>query len=351
MAKLFGFLRALPGAAGVSGQTATLRETAGGTSVATDTTDANGFYDFTLNGNPYGRLSVTATDGTTTRRTDSRALGMAGALSLYELAHVFTGLGDGVIAGHANTLAVAATGTRQVAVNTGAALVKGIPFVNYASSSPAAAGSANASGATRLDALVIEVTRLGQTEEGKAVLRIVEGTASEPALTQTAALWQHKLARLSLANGGASYTVTDQRQYLLAAGVTREDVKTGVARITSTADNTISSTTGADIAALNVALALDPGVVYDIVARAWLVCKTTSGVVSIAPYIDGTANMAVYLGYDQGGYSGLANWHVLAGVVGTGAAVNCGLYAKKSASGATARHATGSLLVVAYPRQ
>lgn len=360
--RIQGFLRALPGGAGSSGKTATLRETAGGTTVATDTTDADGFWDFQLNGNPYGRLNVSASDGPTTRKVDSRTMGLCGAFSLYELGYVLLGLcgggvSSGVVKGDRNELAVTATGTRQFSVNTGSALVAGIVFVNYAASSPATAGSANASGNPRIDTIVIEVTRLGQTEEGKAILKIVEGTPAPspvaPTLTQNASTWQFPLADATLANGASSYaSLVDRRAYLLTAGVPRSPTVDGIARITSTSDVTVTSTSGEDVTALNVPLMLASGVVYDVVARASVMARvnSTSYLVSIAPYIDGTGNAAAYLGHGLTANAAIPNVHVKNGIVGTGAAINCGVLVKKSSAAAVAVRNAAILHVRAIPR-
>lgn len=327
--KLQGIVRTIGGAA-LSGKEVTLKKTSDDTTVTTATSDANGLWSITLDYNPAGRLYWTYTDGATTRRGGSSTWGMAGPNALYDYAYVAQGLGDGVLSG----MAISATGTRQVSVASGQAVVKGVIVSAAGANSPATAGSANATGSTRIDTLVLEVTRIGQTEEGKAVLKIVEGTTVKPSLTQTSSLWQYPLADLSLANGGTSYTVSLDRRttFQAASGLAHAALQTAVARRDAGTPVSITATGLADVAAANVNLTLTSGNLYDLTLDAAVyVTPGTNADVSIQPYID-TANG------DTITTSGLTSLTVpagatLTGVDGAGQTITGGFRLMKSGAG------------------
>lgn len=121
----------------------------------------------------------------------------------------------GVLAGVLNELEVVATSpvSNQVEVSTGAALVQGIWYYNDTAS--AVSISANASGSTRIDVIVLEAVYASQTVR----ISKVQGTpgGGVPSLTQTpGAVWQIPLAYVTAANGFvtlAQSTITDLREY------------------------------------------------------------------------------------------------------------------------------------------
>ena len=250
--RLSGLLRNTAGS-GLASKPVTVKKVSDGSTVASTTTDGSGAWSVDLTMNPAGRLYWESTDGATTRRSSSAAIGTFGGGSLYDLAYLIQGLGDGVLTGVLNAFATSATGTRSVSVGSGVAAVKGILCSNPAAVT--VAGTANATGSTRIDTLVIEVTRLGQTEEGKSEFKIVAGTTVAPTLTQSASLWQFPLANLSLPNGGTSYTVTDTRAYFALGAGARNPVVTGIARVTSGSGN-IPNTSLTDFPSLGASVTL-----------------------------------------------------------------------------------------------
>lgn len=121
----------------------------------------------------------------------------------------------GVMRGVLEELAVQAAtpADTTVRVQTGAALVQGIWYLNDADLTVSIA--ANASGSTRIDIVVLEADYTAQTVR----VDVVQGTpaAGVPALTQSAGtIWQIPLAYLTLASGFtsiASSAITDMRHY------------------------------------------------------------------------------------------------------------------------------------------
>ena len=343
--RLSGLLRNIAGS-GLASKPVTVKKVSDGSTVASTTTDGSGAWSVDLTMNPAGRLYWESTDGSTTRRSSSAAIGTFGGGSLYDLAYLIQGLGDGVLSGVLNAFATSATGTRSVSVESGVAAVKGILCSNPAAVT--VAGTANATGSTRIDTLVIEVTRLGQTEEGKSEFKIVAGTTVAPTLTQSASLWQFPLANLSLPNGGTSYTVTDTRSYFALGAGSRNPVVTDIARVTSGSGN-ISNTTLTDFPSLGTTVTLVNGVVYDL--DLWGSVLVSPGgaaaTVTCSTYVAGTdaSQMSVTGNVTQP----LVYAQTLQGVQGTGAAVSCGVKLAKS-SGSSPTAGIGCTIVRAIPR-
>lgn len=118
----------------------------------------------------------------------------------------------GVAPDFQNELAVTGTSS-PVSVNTGAALVYGIPYFNSASVTVAIATPASS---TRVDRIVLRASYAAQTVR---ITRIAgtEG-AGTPAMTQSAGTtWDIPLANVSITTGGV-ITVTDAREWLLGIG-------------------------------------------------------------------------------------------------------------------------------------
>jgi hypothetical protein len=330
-------------------------------SLDSGTLDVAGQFEYEVNGSP-GPIYWEVTDATPTpdaiRVGSSTTSGSGGAYSLAELPIALRALGNGVIDGYGNELAVTDpdSGT-NLAVATGAAIANGIPAVWHTSATHAITSSQDAAN-PKACYLVLEFTGLGEAEEGKVELVDTCGAAaaspSLPALTQTDATYQLPLATFQLGIVGASNAddvtaVTDARAFV---GRTRNPVVSNIVRRTDpTSSATSTSTTGEDATSLTTTLTLLNGITYDLFAQALLLGKISSASETwqIAPYLNGTGNIATYVtGNNTSDYVALGNSYALAGVAGTGATVSCGLRIK--VSGGTMTYITGFLLVWGIPR-
>lgn len=362
MVKASGTLRDYPAGPPKAGVTVTIKRLSDDATLATRVTDAAGRWDYEANGSP-GPWYWTATSGGVTRAGASSSSGSGGAYSLAELPALLraleTGLsGGGVVSGYLNALAVSYDGAGlDLDVAAGALSAAGVPVVFGATTNHAVTTARDATN-PKACYLVVEVTPPGQTEEGKAVIKDVCGTAAAspalPALTNTETLRQVKLATFQLPNSGSTTlsNLVDARQYLLdPATLSPKAMVSAVVRRTDPAtETTTTSTTGADVVDLTTTLTLVNGVTYDLAAHALLVCKidASGNTVQIAPYLNGTANLAPYVSGNHTAYAALGNTHALGAVLGSGAAVACGLQIK--VSGGTAAYTVGYLLVTATPR-
>lgn len=116
---------------------------------------------------------------------------------------------EGIAKGYLGVLIVTGTSS-PVAVNTGAAYVRGFPFWNTASVNVAIP---TPSGNTRIDRVVLRASWAAQTVR---ITRIAgtEGSGTPPALVQTdGTTWDVPLAQCSITTGGV-ITVTDERERL-----------------------------------------------------------------------------------------------------------------------------------------
>lgn len=353
--KAQGTLRTYPGGADDAGIGVTIKLEADDSTITTDTTDADGRWQYVANGSPgpwRWEATDTAPDPDVTRAGSSMSYGSGGPYSLYELVYALRPLGNGIIDGFLNKLAVTYDGAGlDLDIDTGGAIVKGIPAI-FASTTHYAVVTSRDATNPKACYLVLEVTGAGQSAEGKAVISEVCGAAaaspSLPALTQTEATYQLPLATFRLPNSGSTTltSLADARGYANQ----RNPVVSAVARRTNPdlAAST-TSTTGEDVASLTVSPVLLSGVVYDLEARATLTAKVTAGqTVSIAPYLNGTGNIADYVASNATSYQEVSNVHTLEGVTGAGAGVSCGLRIK--VSGGTGDYVNGVLLVMARPR-
>lgn len=144
-------------------------------------------------------------DGTGTGFTDEEIFGIFRA---------FCGNSNqgGVAANVLNELAVTGTSS-PVAVNTGRAIVYGIPYYNSASVNVAVSTPAVS---TRIDRVVLQADWAAQTVR-IALIAGSEGGAA-PSLTQTpSTTWEIPLAQVSITTGGV-ITVTDEREWLTVVG-------------------------------------------------------------------------------------------------------------------------------------
>jgi hypothetical protein len=351
--KAQGTLREYPGGAPVSGATVTIKLEADDSTITTDTTDADGRWQYSANGSP-GPWRWEGVEGTVTRVGSSATYGSGGAYALYELIYALRALGNGVVEGYLNALAVTydAAGL-DLDVNTGAAIAKGI-IANFPSVTDHSVVTSRDATHPKACYLVVEFTGAGEAAEGKAVIKDVCGSAAAsptlPSLTQSEATYQVPLATFTLPNTGSTTltNVTDARTYPSQ----RNPVVSATAyRLDPAVTTTTTSTTGADVTwtSGSASPTLLSGVTYDIEARATLSAKVTAGqTVSIAPYIDGTTNIAPYVASNLTDYALISNVHTLEGVVGAGAGITCGLRWK--VSGGTGTATTGTLSIIARPR-
>jgi hypothetical protein len=317
------------------------------------TTNADGEFSFVQNLSP-GEWWWEVTDTTPTpdarRVGSSRSSGSGGAYSLAEIPMVLRALGNGVVSGYLGGLAVTyvpPTGL-DLDVATGAAVALGFPAVVHTGFNYAITSTRDATNPKQCY-LLLEFTGA----DGKVVIKDVCGTAAAspvlPALTLTEATYQLPLASFRLPNTGSANltqvsdlrTYANQRTTLVTATVRRVDLVTPL---------TTTSTTGVALTGLTTTVTLLSGVVYDLEVTAAVLLKVTAGqAVSIAPYLNGTSNVAEYLGTNvSADYVLVSNTHTLLGVAGTGATVDCGLLWK--VSGGTGSALTGWLHVLATPR-
>ncbi len=348
-------IRTYPGGAAAATKPYSIKLHADDSVLQSGNTDANGQVSYAPNLSP-GPWYLTATDATpepdAVRVISTKSSGSGGAYSLGELPMALRGLGNGVVAGYLNALAVSYDGAGlDLSVATGAAVVKGIPAVVNTAANPAIVTTRDAAN-PKACYLVLEVTGVGQTNEGKVEFKDVCGTAAAspalPALTQTEATYQYPLASFRLPTTASTTltTLADVRTYL---GIRNPVVGSVVRRVNPATEDTTTSTTGVDATGLTTTVTLLSGGVYDVTATALLVAKVTVGqTVSIAPYISGVGNSATYVDSNATTHAAIGNVHTLEGVVGTGAAISCGLRIK--VSGGTGTYQVGYLEIVATPR-
>lgn len=348
--------RTYPGGAAATVMPYTVKLHLDASTLTSGNTSAAGEIDYAPNLSP-GPWYATVTDSTpdpdAVRVVSTKSTDSGGAYSLAEVPMVLRALGNGVVTGYLNTLAVTydAAGL-DLDVATGAALALGIPAVVSAGFKHTVTTTRDATNPKQCY-LVLEFTGIGQTEEGKVVAKDVCGTAAAsptlPALTQTEATYQSPLATFRLPNTGSTTLtqVTDARTYLL----TRNPVVSSVVRRTDpTSATATSSTTGEDVTGLTTTVTLLSGVIYDIEAHALVLVKATAGqTVSLAPYLTSTASIAAYVTSNAStDYIAIGNVHSVAAVVGAGTTVPAGVFWK--VSGGTASAITGYLAISATPR-
>jgi len=366
MTKATVTVRTLPGGVASSGLAYEIRREVDNVQLTTGTTDANGQFTYAPNLSP-GPWRWVATDTVPApdviRSGSSKSAGSGGCYSLYEVPIALRSLLNGVVEGYANALAITDPDSGpNLAYNTGAVLIKGIPGVVYSSGTHAVATAQDATN-TKACYIGIELTGQGQTEEGKMVWKDYCGAAAgSPSLPSLAALQTETsyflpLASFILGNSAASNandvtTLVDLRTYIGR----RNPMVSAIARRTNiVTPDTTTSTTGATItwSSGSTDLTLLSDVTYDVEAWGAVLVKVTAGqTVSVAPFINGTSNTATYIDTDRSAdYWLVENEHALVGssaVVGSGAAISCGLRWK--VSGGTGSVLTGIFVARAIPR-
>lgn len=227
MAKIIDFIRSIPAGTGVNAVSVSIKKHSDNSTLTTLTSDSTGRYTYSVDGSP-GPVYASASTSDRVRVRSGRATGQIGTWFGSDVPVALRALGDGVISSYADPevtagdMAVTAGSGLQVTVAEGAALIDG--HVYRCSAATNLAIAANSAGATRYDRVVIEFTREGQTEEGKCVLKISQGTAgagAAPALVSSNATRQIGLATITVANGASSIisgNIEDTRRYCLSRG-------------------------------------------------------------------------------------------------------------------------------------
>jgi hypothetical protein len=354
-------LRTYPGGAAATALAYTVKLHVDDSTLASSTTDSAGQASYAPNLSP-GPHYFTGTDTAPTpdavRVVSSKSTGSGGAYSLAEIPMALRVLGNGVIDGYLNELAITDPDSgSNLSYATGAALIKGIPAVVNTSGTYVISGDVSPDASNpKACYLVLELTGIGQTEEGKVVMKAVCGTAaaspSLPSLTQTEATYQYPLASFTYGTSGSSNanrvtSLTDLRTFLPG----RNPVVSSIVRRTDpTSEATTTSTTGADATSLTTTVTLVSGVVYDLQARCFLLTKISDAAqtAQVAAYLTSTSEISSYLTANSTSYVGLANAHSLGSVTGSGAAVSAGVRIK--VSGGTMTYSVGMLEVIAVPR-
>jgi hypothetical protein len=218
------FWRSIPGGAGVNSVAISLKKHSDNTEITSASTAGSGAAAglATMTSTYMGPQYATGTNAGTTLYSSSSDVGLIGTMSGYDLDVLGLSFIDGVVDGYLNEAAVTATGSNMIlSIDTGAFILRGHPYRNSASANVTV--TANATGSTRIDRVVIRHYPKGTANEGHAEFAILVGTTSAPAVTQSAAVWEVSLAQVSVANGATSISqgnVTDERPYTgpVAAG-------------------------------------------------------------------------------------------------------------------------------------
>lgn len=255
--KIIGYLRNLPAGTGRNSVSVAIKKKVDDSTVDTDTTasdafsyDNDGEFSFAADGNP-GPTYITATYGGQTKRRGSREAYAAGTWFPAEHPYYMLPLGDGVSDGVANEMAVSAAGTMNLSVATGQALVQGHLY-RCTSATTATITTADATN-PRIDRVILRLTQIGQTEEGKLAIVVLAGTPaaspSAPALTQTSATWEISLCQVAVAAGTTSINsgnLTDERSFHLS-----KDLYATLASPTFTGTVTAAAITASGTVTLN----------------------------------------------------------------------------------------------------
>ena len=223
--RIRGYVRDPATGTGQAGVTVTLKDHDGGGSITTDASDANGLYEMTTTavgypGETYEEMTVSGE----TKVRSGRVWGQLGGLVWSDtLADAFQALGIGVMPGIGSDLACSASGAdMKIDVAAGVAILKdGVPYVLEAAAE-VTIGTADGSN-PRIDRIVLQLTREGQTDQGKIDLEVLAGSPaaspSAPSLTQSSSVWEISLAQVLVGTGVSTITsekVTDERSYCFA---------------------------------------------------------------------------------------------------------------------------------------
>jgi hypothetical protein len=286
-----GTYRLYPAGTAVSGATVGLYDADDlVTPLTTTTTAADGTWTISRNFSP-GKwfIKVSDTANGVERWMSSRDTVMQGPNSSYDINYVLASLGDGVCDNVANEFVTTALALDST-VQSGAALVKGI--IGSATSSTVVAHDAHHATLPRKDRIVLEVTRLGETDEGKSELKIVKGTAAAspalPALTQSSSLWQYELYEVAVPATSGALTLTDRRTFVGASAIAL--VPPTVTQYSSSVDTTSFNTSGVLTSIYSISNPSNNDVA-DGYLEAYLLLTVTSGTLTVAAYRDAVANV------------------------------------------------------------
>lgn len=289
-------LRTFPGGAAKPGAQVALRRHSDNADVTTVTADANGVWSYVVNGNPDGPLYATYTENVGgvdhVRVASTQASPVSGLYSLAELPMALAAMGDGIVA-YKNALAVTNPSGTNLDVDTGCAVVQGIPFVNHAKATSVAVGGAGPAGTsppsagnTRVDLLCLRLRLPGTSDEGRYEYYRVAGTQSTgtpavpnvPANTATDAYV--KLAQWTINSASAISGIVLPAARLLATKPERRPTLTVTKAKTDGAQVTTNSTSSAAVSQLSwvagTDIVLAPGVEYDVYVLASLGVQSTN---------------------------------------------------------------------------
>lgn len=326
-----------PGGGPAAGKAAVLRRHADGATLATATTDADGFYDFRRNGNP-GEVFVQVIDGAAVVTHSSKAAGLVGALSLLEIPTILQAIGDGTIPGVLDGFRVTAGTGLNISVAAGAAVLRGYPVVHHAAETLTMPASS-----TRYVTLSCDAA-------GVSTLALSATAAVDPAITLA-----------TVVSGGSSITSVAQGYTPILSGIVNRN-PTVMARVdfwtwraagmTVGLTGSTSSTSYQPFQPIVSGTPPDPvllsGVTYDVEATAFAVL-TGDGYLGVS--LNSTTTPDAEARFDQSGYGYVEAVHA-ATVVGTGSAVTPRPFFRAN-SGTVAVAYSGAaygLLYVAVPR-
>lgn len=223
--RIRGFIRDPASGVGEVAASVAIKLHNGGSTVTSDGTDGNGLFEIDADTVGYpGPVYAESTVGATTKVRSGEVWGQIGGLVWAgDIPDALSALGIGVVAGVSSELACSADGlSMDIAVTPGIAILKdGLPYVREGAAT-LTIGTADASN-PRIDRIILRLTREGQTDQGKIVLRVLAGTAAAspaaPTLTQTSATWDLSLAQVLVGTGVttiAANKVTDERTYAVS---------------------------------------------------------------------------------------------------------------------------------------
>lgn len=321
-------------------------------------TDAEGFWEYTWTptgsaaagwvlkpGPLYWVLSYLGA----VRRGSTKAGGLVGPNSLLEFPEFMPVYGDYVVTGAiTGDFAVSIGALMTVVTAAGYAVVRGVGVDNTANRTLNIA-TAHAT-LPRIDTVVLELTRTAGDTEGKAVLKVVSGTAAAspvaPTLTQNTTTWQYPLSDVrSNAAVSTPTSVTDRRTYPTTS-ITRSPTQNPTLILTQGAVSLPSSPTA--VAGLEHSITLVSSKWYDIFIETEVDIITSSGSAVIACYIEGTSNAGTSRSWAGVSLRSLSNAHTRS-VLGTGAAISCGVLVSISGGGSGSYY-SGRTTVLAVPR-
>ncbi len=268
--KIVSDVRRIVTGVGIANIAAYLRRHSDNVGLATEETDTDGFWTYEVAGSPGPLYAEFLVQGLTRYRS-TRSAPPAGPFVVGEANYVLRILGNGVVAGDGDGLAVTATGGLSVEVASGLAVGYG---VIYRSTDATTLNlKTNNDGSSRTDRIVVECHPAGTATEGYAALAIVKGVAGDgvPALTQTDTVYQIPIARVVVGknvSSVASGDISDDRTWFLTGITQRNPAVVGIGRRTSTTivtDNTNTPVT------VNIILA--NGVQYDVRATGGVLCR------------------------------------------------------------------------------